>query len=271
MTNSKFLYICVFALISGCASSGYKEFYKPTNSEILEKTYKNRLSPPPQNPLVERISGNGDVRSIFDKFYKAGYIYIGESTFNSGTPEKDIAAIKQGKEVFADLVVIINPKYTGSTSSVIPITTPTTTTSFSTANATAYGSGGLVNAYGSGTTTTYGSTTSMIPITIHRVDYAAIYFVKVKPHFGVYLRDLNDDEKKILQSNKGAAIHLVIDDSPAFKSDLLSGDIITAIDDIQIDGQKSLLAHMSTLHNTNVNLKIVRDGKRISKVVELVD
>jgi len=112
--------------------------------------------------------------------------------------------------------------------STATVTTPTTTTSYSTGTATAYGSRGPVTAYGSGTTTTYGSTTNYVPITVQRVDYGAVYFVKQRFGLGVFIRDLNDSERQDLQTNRGVAVRLVVDDTPAYNADILVGDVITA-------------------------------------------
>jgi len=56
--------------------------------------------------------------------------------FNSGRPESEDAAVRQGEEVGADLVLVLNPNYTGSVNSRVPITTPTTSTTYSNATAT---------------------------------------------------------------------------------------------------------------------------------------
>src|SRR5690242_11140832 len=58
------------------------------------------------------------------------------------------------QRVGADLVVILNPRCTGSTTSSVPITTPSTSTSYSTGTATAFKPGGPATVFGSGMTTT---------------------------------------------------------------------------------------------------------------------
>ena len=260
----------ITTILSGCAS-GYKDFYQPANPTILEKVNQYRLNPPPQIPIVDRTAPSNDMAPIYDAYLRKGYVYIGSSSFTSGRAESESSAIQQGKNVGADLVLIINPKYLGSTTSVVPITTPTTSTSYSTGTATAYGSGGIVNAYGSGTTTTFGSVTNMVPITVHRLEYGAVYFVRQKPHFGVYVRDLNEQERKLLQTNKGSVIKLIIDESPAFKADLLSGDIITSINDIQIETGQSFLNLIGSIHDESVKVNIIRDGKQSTKTVLLTN
>ena len=146
----------LLVLLTGCVS-GYKQFYVSTAPP--QRVSELRIGAPPTVPAVERMRPT-DSQVVLDAYIKRGYMMIGRSLFNTGQPESDDSAIQQAKEVGADLVVIFNPQYTGSVTSTVPITTPTTTTSYTSGSATAYGSGGPVTAYGNSTTTTYGSTTN---------------------------------------------------------------------------------------------------------------
>jgi len=254
-------------LLAGCAS-GYKDFYRPTQGLTAEALAARRSSPPPATPVVERAQpGNG--RELLDGYAKRGYIVIGQSMFNSGRRESDDAAVRQGIAVGADLVVILNPRYTGSFTSSVPVTTPTTSTSYSSGTATAFGPGGPVTAYGSGTTTTYGSTTSYVPVTVHRSDYGALYFVKQRVGLGIQYRDLNDAERQELQTNKGVVVRLVVDGSPAFDADVLVGDVLTAIDGIPISGVRACTQLLAERHGKLVSLSIVRRGQRMEKAIQV--
>lgn len=250
--------------ISGCAT-GYSQFYQPLPS--ANQTLSRRLAPAPEQPIVERASG--DWRDITDRYARLGYIPLGSSSFNSGQDEDDEDAVEQGQEIGADLVVIIQPQHTDTRTASIPITTPTTTTSHTTGSATVYGTGGSATAYGNATTTTYGTRTTYIPMTVHRYDYGAIYFVKVKVQFGAYFRDLSDAERGALQTNRGAAITLIIDGSPAYNSDVLVGDIVIAVNGERVSGSQSMLDLIQRYAGQNADLMLVRDGKEISKTVAI--
>ena len=253
--------------LSGCAT-GYSQFYKPANGITPEFIAQMRAAPPPSTPLVERIPPiNGAAAT--DAYSKRGYTLIGSAEFNSGRAESESSAIEQGKAVGADLVVILNPQYTGSESSVVPITTPTTTTTYSTGSATAYGRGGSVTAYGSGTSTTYGTSTNYIPITIHKSNYGAGYFIKQKTIIGAQVRDLDDSERKKLQTNKRVIIRLVVDESPAFKADLLPGDILNSIDGIQILNSNQFSKLISERKGNEITVQLLRDGRNINAPVKL--
>ena len=191
---------------------------------------------------------------------------IGSSFFSSGRSEAEDSAIQKAQEVGADLLLILNPKYTGSVTSSIPITTPTSTTSYSSGTATAYGPGGTVNAYGTGTTTTYGSTTNYIPVTVHRSDYGAVFFVKQRFGLGAFLRDLNHSKRQEIQTNKGAVIELIVDGTPAFSSDLLVGDIIAALDGTPVINAATLTDQLRERRGTTAVISILRRGITLRKI-----
>ena len=269
MRNRWSITLPLLVLLAGCVS-GYQQFYRPVEGATPETIAKLRGGPPSASPVVEHAAPPGDNgQAILDSYAKRGYTMIGQSMFNSGRQENEYAAVRQAQEVGADLVLIFNPRYTGSVTSSVPITTPTTTTSYSTGTATAYGPMGPVTAYGSGTTTTYGSTTNYVPMTVHRSDYGAVYFVKTRIRFGVLARDLTDTERQELQSNKGAVVRVVVDGSPAFDADILPGDVITALDGVSVASGKALLALLPERGGKLVSLSIIRHGQRIEKSVRL--
>jgi hypothetical protein len=253
-------------LLVGCAS-GYQQFYRPSNVP-MDRLAAMRASPPPAQPIIERSRPDSGDR-IVEAYAKRGYVMIGSSIFNSGRSEPDAAAVQQAKAVGADLVLIFSPTYTGSVTSAVPITTPTSTTSYSNGTATAYGPGGPVTAYGSGTTTTYGTQTTYVPITIRRSDYGAVYFIKQRFRLGVFFRALDDSERQRLQTNRGAVARLVVDDSPAFNADILVGDVFLAVDGQPVANPEGLTKLLSERDGRTVEFSILRGGARLQKTVTL--
>src|SRR5207248_8766609 len=126
------LLVSVFLLCS-CAS-GYSEFYKSTSGATPEAIAKIRSGAPPKVPALDHTSGQPN--DVVAAYVRRGYALIGYSSFNTGHRESDDGALSQGTKVGADLVVVVDPKYTGSITSSVPITTPTSTTSYSTGTAT---------------------------------------------------------------------------------------------------------------------------------------
>lgn len=260
--------LAIITLLSaaGC-TNGYRQFYTPAPGTTPETISSNRASAPPLIPAVERAPF-GPTDRLFAEYEKRGYLVIGESSFNSGESESDEHALKQGQAVGADLVLIFVPQYTGSVTSSVPITTPTTNTSYTTANATAYGPGGPVSAYGNATTTTYGSSTTYIPLTVNRSDYRAIYFAKGRFRIGAFVRSLNDLERQLLQTNQGVVVVTIVNDSPAYRADVLPGDMIIAMDGEKVPNHEAFTRMANERKGRMINLSLVRQGRAIEKILQ---
>ncbi|MFE0502299.1 PDZ domain-containing protein [Lysobacter soli] len=254
------------ALLSGCAS-GYSQFYQAADGATPEAIAQTRTAPAPAIPKLERSADTPE--NIANAYGRYGYAVIGYSSFNGAAGQSEQGALDQGKKVGADLVVVVNPQYTNTVSSVIPLSLPTTQTSYTSGSATAYGPGGPVTAYGNATTTTYGSKTTYIPTSTDRFDYGAIYFVKRTYVLGANWRDLTDGERQALQSNKGVYVLGVVNGSPAFDSDVLVGDIILSIDGQAATDQEGFSELVKARRGTTVELLIARDNQLIKKVVSL--
>jgi len=269
MNRSLFAIVAIAALaLVGC-ENGYSKFFVRAAGATPEVIAAVRIAPPPATPVLER--SDQTPRAVSEAYARHGYAVIGYSSFTSGHRVSESDAIKQGQTVGADLVVVMSPKYAGSVTTSIPITTPTTQTAYTTGTATAYGSnGGSATAYGSATTTTYGSRTTYVPMTINREQFGAIYFVKHKYIFGASWRDLTNDERQQIQSNSGLYVTSIIDDSPAFKANVLVGDIILTINDQPIGSQEQAMKSFSALKGQTVELSIERGGHVIQKSVPLL-
>lgn len=253
--------------LAGCAS-GYKQFYEPSPNFTKDQIAQMRVTPPTGQPILER-SQPGDPATILALYDKRGYVMIGISLFNSGLPEPDSAAIAQGKEVGADLVLVLDPTYTGSTTTIVPVTTPSTSTTRSTGTASIIGRQGVVNVYGSSTSTTYGTTTNLVPITIRRSDFGAIYFVKQKYGLGVHFRDLNADERQRTQTNKGAVAVMVIDDTPAHDADIRLGDTFLYMNGVEIGNSRELSELLAKYRGQKVDIILNRGGSILQKTLRL--
>lgn len=249
-------------------ADGYEKFYTPNPNATPAQVAKIRVNPAPETPQLAQFSDSP--QAIIEAYVRQGYFPIGYSNFTSGWAAKSKNAVKQGKRVGADLVVVVNPTLTSSVTTAFPLTTPTTQTTYHTGQATAYGPGGTVNAYGSGTSTTYGSKTTYIPYTVNRYEYGAIYFVKRKFLLGVLGRSLNDTERQRLQSNSGLVVQTVPEGTPAFVNDILPGDILLRINGHPVAGEEAFSNLVEQFAGTRVELSIDRNGQQITKSVQLL-
>lgn len=257
--------VAVVLILAGCVNS-YSKFYSALPGAAPDVIAKIRASSPPSTPIVEH---SPSVPSP-DQYVARGYAAIGYSSFSSGTTESEDDAIAQAKKVGADLLVIVNPSYAGSVTSQVPITTPTTTTSYTTGSATAYGSGGYATAYGNSRTTTYGTSTTYVPMTVNRYNYGAVYYIKRTYIFGANFRDLTNDERKNLLSNSGVFITSIVNDSPAFRNDVLAGDILVKIDGQRLYGKEEFSEALANKHGKMTSFTIFRNGEFIEKNIKLL-
>jgi len=244
--------------------SNYAKLYTPVPDMTPDVIASNRMAPPPATPLLEHT-----VLSDRGPYARRGYVPIGYSSFYSVHNESEQGAIAQGQKVGADLVVIVNRSYSGSVTTHVPVTSPTASTSYTSGSATAIGSGGTATAFGNSTTTTYGSQTSYVPMTVNRYDYGAAYFVKWRFILGAIWRDLTDDERTALQSNSGVYIESVVNDTPAFRSNVLAGDILVKIDGVAAYGKQAASDMMTQKRGQEVDLALLRNGQLIEKKVRL--
>ena len=72
-----------------------------------------------------------------------------------------------------------------------------------------------------------------------------------------------------MQTNKGVIIRLVVDESPAFKADLLPGDILNSIDGIQILNSNQFSKLISERKGNEITVQLLRDGRNINAPVKL--
>ncbi len=196
-----------------------------------------------------------------------GYMMIGYSSFNG--PSVDIRkALAQAKRVHAS-VVIVYSRYRNTVTGAFPLILPNTQTSTTSLHGSIYGYGGLSDYSGTAHTTTYGSSTVYVPFSVNRYDYMATYWVKAKFILGVHVEDLSPELKRKIGSNKGALVCAVVKNSPAFKADILEGDVIKKIGDIRIYDAKSVAEAVRQYKGQKVTIIILRDGKEIKKEVLL--
>lgn len=178
-------------------------------------------------------------------------------------------ALTQAKAVQAELVLVYS-KYTGTRSGVMPLTLPDTQTSTTTLSGSAYGSGGYGSFYGTANTTTYGSKTMYMPYSVDRYDCLATYWIKMKPPiFGVYVRDLTPEIRQSIGSNKGLLVNAVVKNSPAFRADILKGDILRKIGDVELYDPASFREIVAKFAGQKVMVDILRDGKELQKEIQL--
>lgn len=255
-----------FAL-TGCVNNNpYTAYYTNLSGTNTPETIaKIRATPPPEIPLVDHAPTK-DGQARLDTWARKNYVAIGRSSFNSSgfIPEK--LAVEQGKAVKADLIVLMDPEYSGSYVTSKAVIKPTSSTTVESATIT--DSKGRKSSTIQGTGTTYSTTTDYVPTTEHRANYTAFYYIKITPTFGVSTADLTEEERKKRQSNFGVKVIMVVDDSPAYNADILSGDILESFDGQKIKNKQNLVTMLGEKSGKKVEVVLSRDEKTIKKSIQ---
>ena len=256
----------IIVLLGSCANP-YTQFYtdllygkSPTEIQTIVVTK--------ESPRIYRGSDNRkqDGRALREN----GYLLIGYSAYNGTTSNTD--QLKAHAQKVGAAVVITYTSYTDTISGTMPYTVKnppqTSTTSHS---GGIYGSGGYATYSGSSTTTSSGDTTTYnIPYSARRYDFVATYWVKYKPlPFGASFTDLTPEVRSQLERNRGAIIDVVVKNSPAFDADFLPGDIIIAVDNVEIRDSQALVNILISKAGWTVHIRFIRRGKERSVKVRL--
>jgi hypothetical protein len=253
---------CV-AMLAGCAN-GFTEYYHGMTKEQVDARIGAR---PPTDPRTDLTS---DVKGESESRLENGYAFIGESGFQG--PRSRFAeskAIAQAKSLGADLVVLSEGD-AGSETVDVPIVTPTTSTSHSSFNGTAFNPAyGSTNVSGMGTTTSYATSTTLVPMTVHRANYYAGYWVKSKPPIlGINVLPLTAEQHKQIGTNSGLLVRVVVIGSPAYKADLFKGDYLMSINGESIGSVEDFQRVTHAYAGQNVKVAIMRDGNIQTKDVQ---
>jgi S1-C subfamily serine protease len=114
--------------------------------------------------------------------------------------------------------------------------------------------------------------TTYVQRTFRRYDFAATYWVKRKPSiFGASVRELSDEERKMIGSNSGVVVHAVIRRTPAFSADIFRGDILLSFAGERIQDGESYGKLLEKLRGKKVAVQIFRNGARLTKEVQFAD
>jgi hypothetical protein len=200
---------------------------------------------------------------------RRGYVPIGKAAFNSASDEVSEAQLREQASKIGAHAVLISAKYTHTVSGAMPLALPQTTTSYSAGTATAYGRGGAVSAYGRGTTTTYSSQMVMMPYSVARSDFAALFFAKVKLRVGIVFAPLDDETRKRLQTNAGIKVLAVVEGSSAFQADVLPDDVVLAVGSDTVQSMENAQLLFDKHEGQTVPFRLARDGKIIEKQIEI--
>lgn len=109
----------------------------------------------------------------------------------------------------------------------------------------------------------------MMPYSVNRSNFDAIYFAKIRSRLGVFVIPLSDAERQELQTNLAMKIAAVIQDTPAFLADVLPGDYLVSINGDSISSGDGLTAALNKYEGQDVELHLRRNGQPLTKKVHI--
>ena len=240
----------MFLFLTGCAQNSYKQFYQSYNASSFI-----HLKDGSKPSIIKSANLDRDVRAALEE----GYIAIGESLFNGSIEDYENAVIQA--ESIGSSLVVVSRKFASEKTINTSMIVPTTTTTYHSGSVYSSGSIGSYN----GTSTSYGSQVIPMSSTQYRYDQTAIFLAKplVKPKIGLYMRDLNEQDKSRSGANVGVLVDIVVKGAPAYEANLVSGDVILSISGEEVVDKRRAIDVINKLPSyTEIPLVISRAGAK---------
>jgi hypothetical protein len=246
------------ALLVGCQNP-WKDFYQ--GAQLPPDAPDNGL------PDCRQVS---DFDASIKEYMRENYFPFGQSVFNAGNNVGTGDMQDFGATIKADVILYaVGNRTTTQSAMALPQYNPGTQ---QTTYLSGYGSNGS-SFYGTANTYSPGTySTTVVPVTIVRQDYYAVYLKKswFKPILGVHRTPVTAEQAKAVGTNNALLINVVMRRSPAFYADLYEGDCI-----LEFNGQRVPLdeEEFSALLDKNrgkeIDLLIYRGGSRLTKKIRL--
>lgn len=258
----RYTLVALFPL-AACVPNPYAKFYEGAPDARVRPDY---IAPTSALQIFSSSDFNRDVPELM----RHGYVLVGQSSFNAGIGNVKESQLRDQAASVGAALVLVSSHYTNTITGAIPLNIPQTSTTTGTATATAYGPGGSATATGYGTSTTTRSQTVMMPYSVARADFAALYFVRTKARLGLFVIALDDSTRQRLQSNAGVRVAVVVENSPAFDADILPGDIVLALGGERVRSPEHYGELLTKYEGQRVEISLSRSGRELTKSVTLL-
>jgi hypothetical protein len=99
------------------------------------------------------------------------------------------------------------------------------------------------------------------------------YFAKQadRPRIGIIFRDLYNEDKRGAETNTGAVVKLVVEDTPAFSANILPGDVVIEIAEQRVRNSQTayaLLEKEGAIKGSKVPIKLIRNKAEKTITIE---
>jgi PDZ domain len=281
VTKNLLLAMCA-GVLGGCVSqplelpNGFARYYQD-DIQTMRPEMRQRLLPPSGSPQIDTVP-LAQVNDEAMRFLERGYIRIGIASFSGPAGSRE-QVIEQAVKVGAEFVIMggeysRTAQVTLSSLSVQPGQTYTTQEHGSvTANTfqpgnTGFGSGSYS---GSATTTTAPTfQTQYTPLQIPIYSQVALFWRRAKPAiFGAQFAPIPEDVRAKLERNTGVLVASIVEGGPAFKANVLRGDVIIQFGNTPVETVQNLLDTIPSYSGQKVMVTIIRGTKTMTLEVQL--
>lgn len=246
------------ALLSGCQNP-WKNFYQ--GMTLPADAPDNGL------PDCRQVS---DFDASIKEYMRENYFPMGQSSFNAGNNVGTGDLQNFGAAIKADVILYgVGNRTTTQSAMALPQYNPGTQ---QTTYLNGYGSNGS-SFYGTANTYSPGTyTTTVVPVTIVRQDYCAVYLKKNwnKPILGIASSPVTAEQAKVVGTNNALLVNIVARRTPAFYADLYEGDYL-----LEFNGQRVPVADeefgalLDKHRGQEIALLIYRNGTKLTKKIRL--
>lgn len=242
--NRSFAVTVFLVIVAGCGNP-YRSFYQPLVGPDLVIKDNPKYSQPLGDPQV--YSYSADPQKDGAALAERGYFLIGYSSFNAAAEAvSKKKLIEQAGEVGATLV-LVSSEYSHTLSGALPIKTYEpggVLTSRATGNVSVYGTSGSSarGTYESTTITQMPATpsTTYIPYNVMRYNFFAGFYVQQKQFiFGAFWGETPQELRQSIGRNGGVLLTTIVQGTPAYGADILSGDVLLALNGARIESAES--------------------------------
>lgn len=239
MKTLRLIALLGLALAAGCASNGYTDSYRSYGGYAEAGT----------GNVVRVVDVPMVSREVVLKWMSDGWVPIGDSRFIGELASQD-KLVAQAQKAGAQLV-LVSKVHVDTVTGATPVTSYQPYTTYST--------GPRGRAYSQ---TSWYPYTEYNTYTMDRYDQAAVYLVRRQQAmaFGAIVDELAPAERQQLGTNRGVKVAAVVRDTPAWKANVLPGDIILSINGKDVANE----AELEQAAGGGGQVEVLRNGQRLA-------
>jgi hypothetical protein len=263
------VYAIALLWCAGCVAplqlpNGFARFYQDDTLNMRPEI-RQRLLPPSGSPQIENVA-LAQLQDEVMRFVERGFVRIGVASFSGPAGSRE-QAIEQAVKVGADFV-LIGSEYSRTAQVTLSSLAVQPGQTYTTQERGTFGYG----SYSGTATTTTAPTfqTQQTPLEIPIYSQVASFWRRAKPPiFGANTSSIPENVRAKLQRNTGVFVTAVVEAGPAFKANILRGDVIIKFADKPVDTVQELFDAILSYAGQKVSLTIIRDTKTMVLDVQL--